>query len=203
MPLENLQLLLLGGIGHANLQQKSVQLRLGQRISAFEVHRVLRGEDGEPGGQRAAHAVGGHLALFHAFQQRGLGARRHAVDLVHQQQVGEHRPGVEGEDSRNPAAESWCPECRRASGRAWPARAGSRGPAAGRELSPSASWRCPARLPAARGPGRARRSAPPRSPRPWPEITRPNLGAGVRDQLAGGVQALRALAFWFGSCIGS
>ena len=85
------------GISDANLQQKAVQLRLGQRIGAFEVHRILGGKDGEPGGQRAADAVAGDLALFHAFEQRGLGARRHAVDLVHEQQVGEDGAGMEGE----------------------------------------------------------------------------------------------------------
>ena len=35
--------------------------------------------------------------LFHALQQRCLGARRHAVDLIHQQQIGEDRPLVEAE----------------------------------------------------------------------------------------------------------
>ena len=88
------------GIGHANLHQEAIELRLGQRIGAFEVDRVLRGEDGEPAGQRPARAIDRHLALFHALEQRGLGARRHAVDLVHQQQVGKHRSGVEGEGVR-------------------------------------------------------------------------------------------------------
>ena len=91
VPLQNLQLFLLGGISHTNLHQEAVELRFGQRIGAFEIDRVLRGEYGEPRGQRAPHAVDRHLPLFHAFQQRGLRARRHAVDLVHQQQIGEHR----------------------------------------------------------------------------------------------------------------
>ena len=94
--LQNLALVGLGGVGDTNLEQETVELRLGQRVGALEIDRVLRGEDGEPGGQRAARAVAGHLALFHAFEQRGLGARRHAVDLVHQQQVGKNRAGVEG-----------------------------------------------------------------------------------------------------------
>ncbi len=37
-----------------------------------------------------ARAVNGDLAFLHALQQRGLGARRHAVHLIHQQQMGEH-----------------------------------------------------------------------------------------------------------------
>jgi hypothetical protein len=57
----------------------------------------LSGKDRKPGGQRAAYAIAGHLALFHAFEQRGLGARRHAIDFVDQQQGGKHRPRVEAE----------------------------------------------------------------------------------------------------------
>ena len=51
-------------------------------------------------GNGRADAVGGDLALFHAFEQRGLGAGRHAVDLVDQEQVGEDGAGVEGEGVR-------------------------------------------------------------------------------------------------------
>ena len=86
---EDLQFFCFGGIGYANLHQEAIELRFGQRISAFEVDWVLRGEDGEPSGQRPAGAVAGDLALFHALEQRGLGARRHAVDFVHEKQVGE------------------------------------------------------------------------------------------------------------------
>ena len=100
MPLENLQLFGFRGIGHPNLHQETVQLRFGQRISALEIHRVLRCEDGEPRRQRPPHTVDRHLPFFHAFQQRCLCARRHAVDLVHQEQVGKHRPGVERERLR-------------------------------------------------------------------------------------------------------
>ena len=100
MPLQNLQLFGLRGIRHANLHQEAVQLRFGQRIGAFKIDRVLRREHGEPARQRAPLAVDRHLPLFHAFQQRSLGARRHAVDLVHQQQIGKHRPGMERERVR-------------------------------------------------------------------------------------------------------
>ena len=55
--LQNLALFGLRRVGDANLEQKAVELRLGQRVGALEVDRVLRGEDGEPGGQRAARAV--------------------------------------------------------------------------------------------------------------------------------------------------
>ena len=91
VPLQNLQLFSFGRICDANLHQKAIELRLGQRIRALEVDRVLRRKHGEPGGQRSACSVARHLALFHALEQRGLGARRHAVDFVHQQQVSETR----------------------------------------------------------------------------------------------------------------
>ena len=96
VPLQNLQFLPVAGVAHANLQQKAVQLRFGQGVCTLEIDRVLRGEDGEPGGQRSARTVGRDLAFFHALQQRGLCARRHAVNLVDQQQVGEDRTSVEG-----------------------------------------------------------------------------------------------------------
>ncbi len=100
VPFQNLHLIALAGIGHANLEQEAVQLRFGQGIGAFEIDRILRGEDREPGRQRSAHAVRGYLPLFHAFEQCGLGAGRHAVDLVHQQQIGEDGAGVEAEALR-------------------------------------------------------------------------------------------------------
>ena len=37
-------------------------------------------------------AVDGHLALLHRLEQRRLGLGRRAVDLVGEQEVGEHRP---------------------------------------------------------------------------------------------------------------
>ena len=97
MPLQHLPLFVRAGIAHLDLEQKTVELRFGQRISAFKVDGILRGENSEPSGQRPRDAVAGHLALFHAFQQRGLGAGWHAVDFVDQQQVGEDRAGVKGE----------------------------------------------------------------------------------------------------------
>jgi hypothetical protein len=47
--------------------------------------------------QGPGHAVGRHLPLLHRLQQGGLGLGRGPVDLVGQQQVGEHRPRAEVE----------------------------------------------------------------------------------------------------------
>jgi hypothetical protein len=73
------------------------KLRLRQWIGALELDGVLGGEDGEVGRQRIADSVDGGLALFHGLQQRGLGARRHAVDLIHQQQFGKERAMMHSE----------------------------------------------------------------------------------------------------------
>ena len=90
---------LLGGlhVAEAELHREAVHLRLGQRIGAAELHRVLGGDHEEQLGQLAAHAVHRDLALPHRLQQRRLGARRGAVDLVGQEDVGEDRPLVEAE----------------------------------------------------------------------------------------------------------
>ena len=85
------------GYGDANLDQEAIKLRLGQRISAFEVDRVLRRKYGEPAGQWPAGSVTRNLAFFHALEQRGLRARRHAIDLVHEQQISKHRARVKCE----------------------------------------------------------------------------------------------------------
>ena len=48
---------------------EAIHLRLGQRISAAEVHGVLRGNDEEQLRQRAALALDADLHFAHCFQQ--------------------------------------------------------------------------------------------------------------------------------------
>jgi hypothetical protein len=79
------------------LQEEAVQLRLRQRVGALVLDRVLRGDDDERLGQRSGLALDGDLALLHRLEQRRLRLRGRAVDLVSQQQVGEHRPLAEAE----------------------------------------------------------------------------------------------------------
>ena len=78
-------------IGDEDLEQEPVELRLGQRIGALLLDRVLRGQDEERLGQGVPAAAGGHLPLLHGLQQRGLGLGRRPVDLVGEDQVGEDR----------------------------------------------------------------------------------------------------------------
>jgi hypothetical protein len=94
----SMSLLLLGrGVGDQQLEQEPVELRLGQRVGALVLDRVLGGDHDERVGQRPGGALDGDLPLLHRLEQRGLGLGRRAVDLVGEQQVGEHRPLPEAE----------------------------------------------------------------------------------------------------------
>ena len=68
-----------------------VHLDVGEREGALEVTRVLGGDHEERSGHPPADTVGGHLALLHDLEQRGLGLGAAAVDLVADEHVGEHR----------------------------------------------------------------------------------------------------------------
>src|SRR5262249_11929514 len=83
------------GAGYVELEEKAVELRFGQRVSALEFNRVLRREHEERIGQLAGRAEQRHGALLHGFEQGRLSLRRGAVDLVGEQQVGEDRARVE------------------------------------------------------------------------------------------------------------
>ena len=80
-------------IADADPQQEPVELRLGQRIRALVLDRVLRREDDERRLEQARLALDRHLPLLHRLEQRGLRLRRSSVDLVGEQEVREDRPG--------------------------------------------------------------------------------------------------------------
>ena len=85
------------GIVDVDFHQEAVELRLGQRIGAFLLERVLRRQHVERLGQIVAGAGDRHMLFLHRLQQRRLGARTGAVDLVGHQQLREHRAGDEAE----------------------------------------------------------------------------------------------------------
>ena len=91
------RLLGLARVVDPHLEQEAVELRLGQRVGAFLLDRVLRGEHHERRLERERLALDRHLALLHHLEQRRLRLGRRAVDLVGQQQVGEHRAAARGE----------------------------------------------------------------------------------------------------------
>ena len=85
-------LLLRRGVAQAQPDHEPVQLGGGEAEGTLGLHRVLGSQHGEGGGEGAALPVQGDLPLLHGLQQGGLGAGNGAVELVGQQQVGEHRP---------------------------------------------------------------------------------------------------------------
>ena len=88
------------GIDDVDLQQEAVELRLGQGIGAFLLERVLGGQNVERRRQVVAHAGDGDVVLLHRLEQRRLGARAGAVDLVGHEKLGEDRAGDEAEVAR-------------------------------------------------------------------------------------------------------
>ncbi|MNM70879.1 hypothetical protein D3C81_825240 [compost metagenome] len=82
-------------IVHAQLEHEAVQLGFRQRIGAFLLDRVLGGQHHERPRHRQGVALEGDLALLHHLEQRRLGLGRGAVDLVGEQQVGEHRAAAQ------------------------------------------------------------------------------------------------------------
>ena len=91
----DLQLLLLARVAERRAEEEAVELGLGQRERAFVLDRVLGREQDERLGQPARLAVDRDLALRHRLEQRRLGLRHRPVDLVDEQDVGEHRAGPE------------------------------------------------------------------------------------------------------------
>ena len=91
------------GIDDVDLQEEAVELRLGQRVGALLLERVLGGEHVEGRGQVVADAGDGDVVFLHRLQQRRLGARAGAVDLVGHQELGEDRAADEAEAARLPS----------------------------------------------------------------------------------------------------
>ncbi len=82
-------------IAHAEAHQEAVELRLGQRVRALELDRVLRGDHEEWRLEREALALDGDLRLLHRLEQRALRLGRGPVDLVGEEQVGEDGAAAE------------------------------------------------------------------------------------------------------------
>jgi hypothetical protein len=78
-PPENLLLLLTRRVADVQLEHEAVHLRFRQRIGAFLLDRVLRGEDEERLLQLVGRSADGDLLLLHRFEQCGLYLRRRAL----------------------------------------------------------------------------------------------------------------------------
>ena len=85
------------GIIHVDAQHEAVQLRLGQRIGALELARILRREHHEIAGQSKHRALDAHLPLFHRLKECSLRLGACAIDLIDQHDIGKERPGTKDE----------------------------------------------------------------------------------------------------------
>ena len=90
-PPGDLELFVEARVLHEHLEHEAVLLRFGQRVGAFLLDRVLRGQHEERVGELVPHAADRDLPLLHGFEQRGLRLGRRAVDFVGQDDVGEQR----------------------------------------------------------------------------------------------------------------
>ena len=73
------------------LEEEAIELRLGQRIGALHLERVLRREDEERLVEHVRALADGDAVLLHRLEQRALRLRRRAVDLVGEHDVREDR----------------------------------------------------------------------------------------------------------------
>ena len=94
---EDGHLLLGGDVPEGKQHREPVHLRLGQGVRAAELDRILGGDDEEEVRELERAPFDRHLALGHGLEERRLGPRRGAVDLVRQQDVREDRALVEME----------------------------------------------------------------------------------------------------------
>ena len=81
-----------GGIAHEQLEKETVELRFGQRVSAFLIDWVLRRHDEERFFEAADFAAGSDTVLLHRLEQGRLGFGRGAIDFVGEKQVRKDRP---------------------------------------------------------------------------------------------------------------
>ena len=90
--IEHEELLFLGRIVHDHLHHEAVELGLGERIGAFLLQRVLRGQHEERRRQHEGLLADGDLLFLHRLKQGALHLGGSAVDFVGEDEVREHRP---------------------------------------------------------------------------------------------------------------
>ena len=91
---ENVDAALMVGVAHADADEETVKLGIGEHRRTGRSDRVLRGEDDKRVGQGIRLAIDCDLVLLHRFEQRGLCLAGGTVDLVRQQQVRHDRAGL-------------------------------------------------------------------------------------------------------------
>ena len=94
---EHAQFGLFIGISEGEPDGEPVELSFRQRICSVIFDRVFGCDDEERLRESPLFSFHGDLSFVHGFEQRGLGPRRCAVDLVREQQVGKDRSFAEEE----------------------------------------------------------------------------------------------------------
>jgi hypothetical protein len=82
------------GIIYLHVQQKTVELCLGQGIGALLFDGILRRHHQKQLGQGIGGGTDGDLSLRHGLQQRRLHLSRRAIDLVGQNQIMKQWPAL-------------------------------------------------------------------------------------------------------------
>jgi hypothetical protein len=97
LPLDHGELLVVLRVADEHLEEEAVDLRLGERIRALGLDRVLRRHHEERLGDAMRLVADRDLPFLHDLEKRGLHLRGRAVDLVREQEVAEDRAelGVE------------------------------------------------------------------------------------------------------------
>ena len=97
---QDLPLLGAGRVADLELEHEAIHLRLGQRVSALLLDRILRRQHQEGLLEPEGVLADGDLLFLHRLEQGALHLGRRAVDLIGQHQVGEDRPFARREGAR-------------------------------------------------------------------------------------------------------
>ena len=181
------------GVPEACRHGEAVELALDQREGAALRVRVLRGDDQVGLRQGPGLAVHADLVLLHRLEQRRLRARRRAVELVHQHDVGEHGAGPEIPRAGVGHEDRHARDVGRAAGRGVPGPATARHRGRWRGSGPTPSCPRPARPRRADGRPRARPRRPTTSAPRLPEDDLFEIAHERLTQRDGAVQVAHAL----------
>ena len=77
---QHLALVITIGVPEADPHEEAIQLRFGQRIGAFVLHRVRGGQHVEGSLEWKGLALYSDLTFVHRFQQRGAAASRSGLE---------------------------------------------------------------------------------------------------------------------------
>src|SRR5208282_4854652 len=89
------------GKRYVQLEEKTIELRLRQRIRSLHLEGILGGQHDERLVEDVRALADGDAMLLHGLQERALSLRGRAVDLVGEHDVGKNRPSAKFERPRS------------------------------------------------------------------------------------------------------